>query len=326
MRNILYLIFVFGLMPCLANAQSKPKRDTSKDRSVVVAKKQKKKVEKATSNRPLVAKKSKRNASNSRKYRTVTKCSASYLTVNQNSTQFTASYLTVNQNSTQFTETLLPFGGRLTFDVQTDGKEWNVWGVPSWCTMTKSSNGFILEYDENISHGERKDWLVVKCDSKEVRVNISQLAALEAFAANIDNLYLKHNVYSSSLGGLCLEIHAIVTITGAAGELCSIDAYITDEKGNYINAKSSYPLYMLSSANPAVCTSTKISPITNKTQSYDVVCYLPNNALDLRKTENNLYCRVIFWCSGKGYLTDLSRNLYISTKSKHGVVTTKDYW
>lgn len=312
MRNILYLIFVFSLMPCLANAQSKPKRDTSKDRSVVVAKKQKKKVEKATSNRPLVAKKSKRKASNSRKYRTITKCSASYLTV--------------NQNSTQFTETLLSSGGRLTFDVQTDGKEWNVWGVPSWCTMTKSSNGFILEYDENISHGERKAWLVVKCDSKEVLVNISQLVAPEEFAANIDNLYLKHNVYSSSSGCLCLEIHAIVTITGAAGERCSIDAYITDEKGNYINAKSSYPLYMLSSSYPVVCTSAKISPMTNKTQSYDVVCYLPNNALDLRKKKNKLYCKVTFWCSGKGYLTDLSHNLYISTKSKHGVVTTKDYW
>lgn len=57
------------------------------------------------------------------------------------------------------------------------------------------------------------------------------------FAANIYVAYIKHNVYSSSLGCLCMEIHATVTITGAVGEPCSVDAYIVDKKGLYVTAK-----------------------------------------------------------------------------------------
>ena len=230
MINIWYLILFFCLMPSLVYAQAKPKRDTSKDKSVIVAKKQKEETErtvipverKANYRKVLVAKQSKRKAFNKRRHTAARKKSASYLTVNRQSLSLSS---ILSQN-----------GGRLTFDVNTDGKKWVIISLPSWCKVIKYSNCFMLEYGENSSRDERKDWFVVKCDSKEVRVNLSQPAMPYEFAANIYVAYIKHNVYSSSLGCLCMEIHATVTITGAVGEPCSVDAYIVDKKGLYVTA------------------------------------------------------------------------------------------
>ncbi len=118
--------------------------------------------------------------------------------------------------------------------------------------------------------------------------------------------YLKHNVYSSYLGRLCMEIHATATIMGAAWEPCSVDAYIVDKKGHYVTAKTGCSSYMLSSSNPIICSSAKVTPSTNKPQSYDVVWFIPNNALDLRKKKNDLCCKVMFWRYGKGYLPDIT--------------------
>ena len=319
MRNIWYLILIFCLMPSLVYAQAKPKRDTSKDKSVILLKKQKEEtgskvipVERNANYRKVhVAKQSKRKASNKRRHTAARK--------------YSASYLTVNRQSLSLSSILAQNGGRLTFDVNTDGKKWVIISLPSWCKVIKYSNCFMLEYGENSSRDERKDWFVVKCDSKEVRVNLSQPAMPYEFAANIYVAYIKHNVYSSSLGCLCMEIHATVTITGAVGEPCSVDAYIVDKKGLYVTAKTGYSSYMLSSSNSIVCSSAKVIPSTNKTQSYDVVCLLPNNALDLRKKKNELCCKVMFWHYGKGYLTDVTYPIYFKAKSKHGTVTTEGY-
>lgn len=303
-------------MPCLAYAQAKPKRDTSKDRSVIVVKKQKEETKrkvasverKSNSIKVLVAKQGKRKASNKRRNTIARKHSASYLTVNKQSFSLSS---TLSQN-----------GGKAYFDVGTDGKEWTIIGLPSWCKVTKYSNQFLLEYEENFSHDERKDWFFVKCDSKEVRVNLSQSAAPYEFAANIEMAYLRHNVYSSSLGCLCMEIHATVTITGAAGVPCSVEAYIVDEKGRYVTAKARYSSYELLGR---IYSWAQVIPSTNKIQSYDVVCLLPNNALNLRKKKNELCCKVMFWHYGKGYLTDVTYPIYFKAKSKHGTVTTEGY-
>lgn len=103
-------------MPSLVYAQAKPKRDTSKDKSVIVAKKQKEETgrkvipveRKANYRKVLVAKQSKRKAFNKRRHTATRKKSASYLTVNRQSLSLSS---ILSQN-----------GGRLTFDVNTDGK------------------------------------------------------------------------------------------------------------------------------------------------------------------------------------------------------------
>ena len=90
MINIWYLILFFCLMPSLVYAQAKPKRDTSKDKSVIVAKKQKEETErtvipverKANYRKVHVAKQSKRKAFNKRPLPAARTTSASYLSVN----------------------------------------------------------------------------------------------------------------------------------------------------------------------------------------------------------------------------------------------------
>ncbi len=327
------LTFLMMAIALSVNAQSKPKRDTSKDRSAVVAKKQKENVAPGTtkpqpsvaaktqkentvhgtskSQSVLVAKHGKQNKYKRRKRNKVRKTSASYLTV--------------NRETASLTSTLSIEGGKLFFDVSTDGKGWAILSLPSWCKVTKFSNYFLLEYAANPTNNERRDWFVVKCDSKEVRVNITQPATPCEFMAKVTYAYLRHNVFSSVMGCYCLEIHATVTIAGGLGENCSVDAYFLDKDRRYVVAKSGYSSYALSTSNPIVCVSTKITPSTNNSQSYDVVYYLPNNALDLKKKKNKLCCEVSFWQYGKGYVPGASYPVYFKAKSKNGIVMTESY-
>ena len=114
MINIWYLILFFCLMPSLVYAQAKPKRDTSKDKSVILLKKQKEETgrkvipveRKANYRKVLVAKQSKRKASNKRRHTAARK--------------YSASYLTVNRQSLSLSSILAQNGGRLTFDVNTE--------------------------------------------------------------------------------------------------------------------------------------------------------------------------------------------------------------
>ncbi len=319
----LYLILIFFLIPSLANAQSKPKRDTSKDRSVIAAKKQKEGTRrgavfadrKSNSRKAVAAKQGKRKASYKRK--------ASHKRKYNVARSYSASYLTVNRQSISLSSTLSQNGGVAYFDVDTDGKEWTVIGLPYWCKMKKYYNGFLLEYEENSSRYERKTWFVVKCDGQEVQVNLSQPAIHYEFSANISAAYIKHNVYSSSLGCYCMEIHATVTIMGAAEDLFKVYTYIIDKRGHFVTAKPGYSSYIFSSSNPIIYGSGEVTPSTNKSQSYNLVWLLPNNALDLRKKKNELCCKIRFWHSGKGYLPDYS--IYFKAKSKSGTITTEDY-
>lgn len=306
------LTFLMMVIALSVNAQSKPKRDTSKDRSAVVAKKQKENstLVKSKTMPIIVAKQTKQKVSRRRKHVNTRITSASYLTVNQ---------------SVLLSKVLKAEGGNIAFDVSTDGKEYTIVSLPSWCKVSKYSNCFLLEYAANPSNNERRDWFVVKSDSKEVRVNLTQPAKPCEFMAYISSAYLKHNVYSSAMGCLCLEIHATVTIAGAAGENCSVDAYFLDKQKRYVKASLGYSSYALSSSNPIICVSAKVTPSANTSRSYDVVWYLPNNALDLQKKKNELCCEVMFWRFGNGYVSNITYPIYFKAKSKRGVVTTESY-
>lgn len=303
------LTFILLVVALSANAQSKPKRDTSKDKSAVVAKKQKEKA--APSHTALVAKQNKQKKSKRRKRIAVEKSSASYLMVNNESSPL--SYA-LKQN-----------GGNMTFDVRSDGEEWTIHNLPSWCKVTKYSNSFLLEYEANSSFDERKECFSVNGDSKEVWVNLSQAAIPVQITTKVSSAYLNHNVYSSTMGCFCLEIHATVTLIGAAGHEYLVNAYIIDSKKNYITAKQSYPAYMQSSSNPIICTSAKVTPSRNNPQSFDIVMYLPNNALNLKKKKNELYCMIRLWNPNVSYLEDTTSLVYFKAKSKRGVVTTESY-
>lgn len=303
-RKIIYGFLLATLIaPTIANAQSKPKRDTSKDRSVIIAKQKEQ---------------AKRAAAQMKKQEAAKKHQQSPAIV----TPKYASFLQVNQQSS-VTKTFSSSDGTETFNVNTDGKEWSVTGFPSWCRLTKHTNSFVLYYDANTSHDDRYGWFKVVSDSQEVGVYITQSGAPLYVTANFNNGHLQHNVLGEGLNSLYLKISTDVTIKGANGQKCRICAFISDEDDYSIKATSGYSNYAISSNN--VYAATEITPSSDEEQSFHVDIYLPNNAMKLPKKRNQLHCHLAVYCDKTAkYIIGADYTLPFKAKNKKGRVTTKE--
>lgn len=313
MNQLFKYIFIAGLIsiPVFMHAQTKPKRDKSKDRSVIVAKqreqtKQKKATEAAERERRQVAEAQRRRkvqVSQAPKY---------------------ASYLRVNQ-LTSVTKTVGPNRGSETFIVTTDGKDWSISNLPSWCKVSKYSTNFVLSYDRNDFHQNRSGWFVVKSDNQEVKIYIYQDAQPVYITSRFNYASLTHNAYSyeSNLYGIpCLRINANVTIAGAKGLNCAVVAFIEDEFGNNIKATSQYSKYGNTSND--VFSVAHISPTTDDAQTYNVSIFLPNDAMRLWKKKKKLTCRLGVYCYDTSkFVNNASYTLKFKAKNKKGKVTTK---
>lgn len=308
--RILFILFI-ACAPCLMYAQSKPKRDTSKDRSVIVAKQQAQAKKKAAEE---AAEKERKHAAAAQRKRNAQ--------VRQ--TPKSASYLTVNQ-LTSVSKTLGSNSGNERFFVNTDGKEWSVTCLPTWCKVTKYDNYFIFSYDRNVSHDDRSDWFEVKCDNQRVRVYITQNGAPLNITSRFNYASLIHNVQGiiGVNGSQCLKINANVTIQGAGGQNCFVVAFIYDEYNNSIKAISQFPQFGLQSSND-VYVSTEITPKSDNSENYNVTLYLPNNAMRLGKKKNKLKCRLAVYCpKTSSFISGADYTLNFTAKNKKGKVTTK---
>lgn len=304
-HTILIIVIFF---PGFANAQSKPKRDISKDASVVA---QQREQAKRKANQATVRKKQK-NARIHRKYQKA------------ESPQY-ASYLRVDQLSS-LTKIVSSYSGNLTFNVNTDGKEWTVSYIPSWCRVTKFSNSFLIFYEANSSHDEREDWFKVKADGLEVRIDIKQLGKPLNINAYFNYASLQHNVYQNFgdyLSGLYLSINANVTIKGAKGQKCLVVAFVSDEHNTSVKANYGYSKYAITSSYD-VYTTTEIIPNTDEEQRFNVNLYLPNNAMRLVKRKNKLHCSLAVYCvKTSKYISGANYTLHFRAKKQKGKITTK---
>lgn len=306
-RKIIYGFLIATLIaPAIANAQSKPKRDTTKDRSVIVAK-QKEQAKKTETQR--------RRQETTRKHRQRPIV---------NTPQY-ATYLFVDQQ-TSLTVAINSYSGNETYNVSTDGKEWSISHLPSWCRITKYANSFSLYVEANPLHEERMDWFKVTSDNKEVIINVKQSGKPLNVAAHINYATLLHNVFWSSqelLGGRHLQINTDVTIIGARGQKCMIVAFISDENNYSIKATSGYSNYAITSSNN-VYAATEVTPASDDAQRFNVEIYLPNNAMNLPKKRNKLRCHLTLYCIKTGkYINGADYTLNFIAKNKKGIVTTK---
>ena len=294
------------------NAQSKPKRDVSKDKSVLVAKQSKNAKKKETK---TIAPKS---VSNNR-----------YVSV-VNDTPKYATYLRVN-HLTAIDKSIESNGGSESFSISTDGDSWNVNSLPFWCHINKSTNSFTITYDANPSHDERTDWFLVCSDDQIVRVNLKQIGVPMNVWAYFHYGQLRHNVIYPANGYAekCLNICANVSIKGAKGQKIIIRAFIEDEQGNSITAYDGYSNFSLGSTRE-VYTSMEIIPNTDEADSYLVNIYLPNNAMYLQKKNNKLQCRLAVFCVKTDSYVSSYYTLKFKAKNKKGKnkereIITKDY-
>ena len=302
MKCIVYILALFLLLPELGLAQSKPKRDTSKDNSVIV--------EKHRRRAALLAARKKKQMSQSK--------GASRKQKNT-PIEHDATYLTVNQLTT-VSKVLDSNGGNVSFNIATDGKEWAIYNLPYWCRVSKHSDWFLISYDANPTHEVRQDWFDVKCDNQEVRIYISQQGAPMNIRAKINSAFLFHNERISSIGQY-LKITANLTITGAAGQTCWLYAYIVNHLGLYVKARRGYENFALQNSNN-IYVASKMYVSTDSPETFTITSYIPNNAMELLRKNNKLQCELIVYCNGHIYDTHLMR---FKAKSKRGVVKTK-HW
>ncbi len=285
--------FTFSSESC---AQSKPKRDTSKDKSVILERKKKE------SQKKNVAA-TQRNNGRKRRYKsTPNPTLASFLRVNQ------LSYIWKKVNS---------YGGVDIYEVNTDGKDWTIWGAPSWCHITKYPSSFWVSYDSNPSHEDRYDWFRVRVDTLEVKVDIKQEGLPLNIRAEFNNGSILHNY------NYCLKINSSVTIRGAKNQKCLICAYFTDEDNNMIKAEYNYSKYATPATND-LFTATEIIPTTDDAQTFNVVLYLPNNAMMLHKKKNTIKCQLFVYCEKtSSFLSDTNYTMVFKATKKKGNITTK---
>ena len=334
MKQIIYILFLFLFLPQIVSAQSKPKRDASKDRSVIVEKR-----ENTHKRTPIIAERKRRPARrNTRKETTVRRNTRKETTVRRNTRKETtarrstrkkttasviqtATYLRVNPASS-FSEPRHSNGGQIVFDVATDGKNWTISNLPYWCHVRKYPNWFVIDYDANTKHEDRQGWFEVKSDNQRVRINVSQQGAPINIQAHFNGAYLLHNQYVPSLGN-CLKITSEVAISGAFGQKCWVVAYIIDEEGYNVKAKNGYQNYALPSSNN-IYVASEVIPSTDKKETFTIVSYIPNNAMRLLKKNNNLQCKLVIYCvETNEYVSGATYTMKFRAKSKRGVVTTK---
>lgn len=307
-RKIIYGFLIATLIaPAIANAQSKPKRDTTKDRSVIVAK-QKEQAKKTETQR--------RRQETTRKHRQRPIV---------NTPQY-ATYLFVDQQ-TSLTVAINSYSGNETYNVSTDGKEWSISHLPSWCKITKYSNSFSLYVEANPLHEERTDWFKVISDNKEVVINIRQSGKPLNITAHFNYANLQHNVFRNSqeiLEGMHLKINTEVVINGARGLKCMIVAFISDENNHSIKATPFFSNYAITSSNN-VYAATEVTPASDDAQRFNVEIYLPNNAMKLPKKQNKLRCHLAVYCDKTAkYIIGADYTLSFNAKNKKGRVTTKE--
>lgn len=306
MKQILFILLIITIYAIDLNAQSKPRRDISKDKSVILAKK--KEAKKAAE----IAKQKKRDAAKRYRKKKVIQ------------TPKTASFLRVNQLQ-YINKTVSSNGGSETFEVNTDGKEWNVVALPLWCHLTKYANSFVLSYNQNPSHDERSDWFKVKSDNLEVKIDITQTGLPLNISARFNYCSLQHDAshYNKGTYEKCLTIFSNVTIKGAKNQKCLIVAFFYDDAGNSIKATYKYLDYAIPSSKD-VFVATEVVPTSDEAQTFNSVLYLPNDAMALLKKKNKIRCQLVVYCvKTSSYISNANYTMYFKAKKKRGKITTK---
>lgn len=296
--KLVFCIFVVALLTFSneLSAQSKPKRDTSKDRSVILEKKKRE-----SKQRNVAA--TQRNNSRKRRYEsTSTPDLATYLHVNQ------LSYIWKKIDSN---------GGIDTYEVNTDGKDWTVWGIPAWCHLTKYPNSFWVSYDSNPSHEDRSDWFLVRVDNLEVKIDLKQEGSPLDIRAEFNNCDIQHNFNQY------LKINTSITIRGAKYQKCLICAFFLDDDNKNVKAEYDYSKYAISETND-LYTAIEVTPTSDNAQTYNVSLYLPNNAMMLHKKKNTIKCQLAVYCvKTSSYISDATYTMFFKAIKKKGNVTTK---
>ena len=116
------------------------------------------------------------------------------------------SYLKVDGTTSDKTKYFGESGGREYYSVSTSASSYETWGVPSWCSIeNKTSTGFTLVCNRNTSTTSRSDYMKVKAEGREIRIDIKQEAS-SGPSATITSIEQEHNVYNGYAKGMRIKL------------------------------------------------------------------------------------------------------------------------
>lgn len=153
-------------------------------------------------------------------------------------------YLRVNGDSSEKTTRFSPSGGRETYSVSSNASTYEVWGLPSWCTVeNKKSTSFTLVCKPNYQAETNTDYFEVRIAGKSVRINIEQEGKTEG--AIIRDVSVEHTSRLNSNGfpQPTVKTHVKLEVIGHKGENLTLFFYIYPPNNMFPSDRSSVKLH-----------------------------------------------------------------------------------
>ncbi len=168
-------------------------------------------------------------------------------------------------------------GGTRTLSVSGAGSDWSTWGIPSFCSVNKGSTSFTLTCNANSSRDSRSDYMKIKAGDREVRIDIKQEGARSNITANIEKVWMDHNVYQNGQKGM--KIHVKFKTSNMKGHDGKVIAYFYWDDSSDSPLKDRDRSYYTTDGN--VCSSTYIKPGYDEAVYEDWVIFMPYDQFDI---------------------------------------------
>lgn len=297
------IIILIAMIPLVVWSQSKPQRNKAFDKTVVEKKE----------NSPNLLSTSKKKKQYRRKgirsYKKRKQAPMTYLSVDGYIANTSLNkYLTYEAQYLEF--------------LVSSNRSVSVESFSSWFRSKRNDRGkIVISVDENMSETSRSGFFMINAGNKWIRANITQNGKPFAGKATIHpSICLSHNIQYNHEKNIMLS--AYVTIYNAKGRNCHVVAFVSDGSGMVKGKPHSYPNYSMGSVNLVFTPSQVICPTYNS-ETFPVVMYLPNNAMDLSRKNNHLKLLVYVYCEGQN--KPLTEEPYIidffAKKEKRGITT-----
>lgn len=191
-------------------------------------------------------------------------------------------YLRVDGNSS-VTTSFGSDGGTRTFSVSTDASSWSTWGVPSFCEVTnRTATSFTLRCNANTSASSRNDYMKIKTDKHEVRIDITQSGASSSSSSgslvkgSIEKVWVEQNVDVDGENGIA--VHAKFDVSGMKDKKVRMVAYFYDSSN--VNAiKDTNGSYCTSGSDPNVSCGKTLTPSYDNSTFNDAIVKIPYSEL-----------------------------------------------
>ena len=300
---ILFVAFSYNTF-----AQSKPKRDTSKDRSALIGKKT------HTRKKSNYSYQTRRTSTKQQKA-IINRSNCTHLAPQK------ASYLLVNQQ-TEVNRTVSSTTCSETFNVKTDGKSWEIINTSHWCHFLKKHNSFVLTCEENPYFENRKCSFTIKCDEKVVKLNITQLKALLNAHGVFSNVKLQHNKkLDKTAKSLVIDAALSISLTSPKKATFRVYAFFYDSSGQSIAAKNEYSYYSMPLSKDVTASTTIYQ--NNSFSTHQFQLSIPNNAFRLWKKKHRIKCVLLLYSIDTKELIRSTRyEVYFKVKNKNGKIKT----